>query len=84
MAVILVNAYSGTLFSYMAVPKLNPIVNTFEELAEKYPDQKPTIDANSVMAQLFLVLQCILGSSFFFSYSIIIYKVMNLTRFYFE
>ena len=75
MAVILVNAYSGTLFSYMAVPKLNPIVNTFEELAEKYPDQKPTIDVNSVMAQLFLVGYFLFNASsvhLFISSSIII------------
>lgn len=55
MAVVLVNIYSGNLFSYLAVPKLNPIPNTFDELAEKYPQQKITLEANSVMADMFMV-----------------------------
>ena len=33
MMMVLVNAYSGTLTSYLAVPKLRPIVNTLTELA---------------------------------------------------
>ena len=55
MALVLVNVYSGNLFSYLAVPKLNPIPNTFDELADKYPQQKITLEANSVMADMFMV-----------------------------
>nr|CAH0108301.1 unnamed protein product [Daphnia galeata] len=32
--IVLVNAYSGTLTSYLTVPKLVPIVNTFAELSK--------------------------------------------------
>ena len=33
MAVVLANAYAGTLFSFLSVAKLEPIVNSLEELA---------------------------------------------------
>jgi len=39
----------------LAVPKLNPIANTFDELADKYPQQKITLEAHSVMADMFMV-----------------------------
>ena len=67
MAVVLVNVYSGNLFSYLAVPKLNPITNTLDELADKYPQQKVVIEANSAMAQMFLVVD-------YFKFKLIILK----------
>ena len=33
VAVVLANAYAGTLFSFLSVAKLEPIVNSLEELA---------------------------------------------------
>lgn len=32
MCVVLANAYGGVLFSFLSVPKLEPIVNSLEEL----------------------------------------------------
>jgi len=34
MAVVLSNAYAGTLFSFLSVAKLEPIVNSLDELAQ--------------------------------------------------
>jgi len=33
MSVVLANAYAGTLFSFLSVAKLEPIVNSLQELA---------------------------------------------------
>jgi hypothetical protein len=35
MCVILINAYTGNLTSYLAVPTIKPIPNSFEELAAR-------------------------------------------------
>ena len=32
MCVVLANAYGGVLFSFLSVPKLEPVVNSLEEL----------------------------------------------------
>ena len=34
IATVLVNSYSGTVVSYLTVPKLKPSINTFEDLVE--------------------------------------------------
>lgn len=34
MAVVLANGYGGVLFSFLSVTKLEPIVNSLEELAQ--------------------------------------------------
>ena len=34
VCVVLTNAYAGTLFSFVSVSKLEPIVNSLEELAK--------------------------------------------------
>ena len=34
MCVVLANAYAGTLFSFVSVSKLEPIVNSLEDLAK--------------------------------------------------
>jgi hypothetical protein len=49
--VVLVNAYTGTLMSYLTVPKLRPIVNTLEELAAS----SETVDFELGKARMFLV-----------------------------
>ena len=33
MAVVLANAYAGTLLSFMTVAKLGPVINSLDELA---------------------------------------------------
>ena len=48
MAVVLINSYTGNLTSYLSVPKLNPIPNSFGELAAS-SDYKLSIQANSVL-----------------------------------
>ena len=53
MMVVVVNAYTGTLTSRLAVPKLKPIIHNFDELAAS-PHTRVTIDANSALANEFL------------------------------
>jgi len=36
-AVVIVNAYSTTITSYLMAPKLEPVSKTFEDLAAGYP-----------------------------------------------
>ena len=54
MMVIVVNAYTGTLMSYLTVPKLRPIVNTLAELAASSETQM-TVDFELGKARMFLV-----------------------------
>lgn len=51
---VVVNVYSGTLMSSLAVPKLQPAVNSLEELAES-KDLVLTFNANSVISQIVMV-----------------------------
>ena len=48
------NAYTGTLMSYLTVPKLRPIVNTLAELAASSETQM-TVDFELGKARMFLV-----------------------------
>lgn len=52
--VVLTNAYTGKLTAYLAVPKLEPIVNTLIELAASR-DKKLTMDFESDLSKMFLV-----------------------------
>ena len=54
MMVIVVNAYTGTLRSYMVMPKLNPIINTLTELAAS-SQTKMTVNFEMGKARMFLV-----------------------------
>lgn len=54
MAVILINGYAGNLVSYLAVPKMKPIIQSINDLATN-EEIKLAIDMNSVMADRFLV-----------------------------
>ena len=58
MAVVLINSYTGNLTSYLSVPKLNPIPNSFEELAAS-SDYKLCILANSILSKSILVNMCV-------------------------
>ena len=54
MAVVLINSYTGNLTSYLSVPKLNPIPNSFAELAASN-EFKLSIQANSVLMKSIMV-----------------------------
>ena len=54
MCVIFINSYTGNLTSYLAVPALKPIPNSFEELAAR-KDLNIMID-RSILAESILVL----------------------------
>ena len=54
--VVLVNAYTSTLMSYLAVPKLRPIVNTLGELAASSETQM-TVNFELGKARMFLVFK---------------------------
>lgn len=54
MALIVVNAYAGNLISYLAVPKLKPVIQSFEDLVEN-KDLQLAVEANTLMANRFLV-----------------------------
>ena len=54
MAVVLANAYGGVLFSFLSVTKLEPIVNSLEELAHS-PNLQLIIQDRSELAIRFMV-----------------------------
>ena len=58
--IVLVNAYSGTLTSYLTVPKLVPIVNTFAELSVR-TNTEITSDFEKEPTQMFLVSNIKIG-----------------------
>jgi hypothetical protein len=55
MTVVLANAYAGTLLSFLSVQKLEPIINSLEELAHS-ENLQLVIQARSEMAIRFLVI----------------------------
>lgn len=54
VAVVICNAYTGTLTSFMTVPKLKPIVQSLEELAES-DVYKLTAESNTPVTNLMMV-----------------------------
>jgi len=58
MAVVLANAYAGTLFSFLSVAKLEPIVNSLQELA-RAKQLKLIVKDRSELSDRFLVIQYI-------------------------
>ena len=54
VAVVLANGYAGTLFSFLSVAKLQPVINSIEELANS-KDVQLMVQARSVLAEHFLV-----------------------------
>ena len=54
VAVVLANAYAGTLFSFLSVTKLEPIVNSLDELAHS-PNLKLIVQFQTDVANRFLV-----------------------------
>ena len=54
MALILVNSYTGNLISYLTVPRMKPVVNSFEELANSQ-ETKLTIEAKNILSENILV-----------------------------
>lgn len=74
--VILSTAYTCNITAYFSVPKLKPIVNSYEELATSN-HYKLTIMASSAMADLFLVITC---SLYFWRSYLLIFYLQNSTR----
>jgi len=58
MAVVLANAYAGTLFSFLSVTKLEPIVNSLEELAHS-KNLQLILQAHTELSIRFLVTNTI-------------------------
>ena len=54
VTVVLANAYAGTLFSFLSVAKLEPIVNSFEALA-KSNEVQIIVQARTELALHYLV-----------------------------
>jgi hypothetical protein len=54
IAVVIANAYSGTLTSFLTVPKLKPTISSIKELATS-EDYKLTLEINTADADKFLV-----------------------------
>jgi hypothetical protein len=54
IAVVIANAYSGTLTSFLTVPKLKPTISSIKELATSQ-DYKLTMEINTADADKFLV-----------------------------
>lgn len=54
MMVVICNAYTGTLTSFMTLPKLKPVIHSLEELAasDRY---KLTAEINSPFTDMLLV-----------------------------
>ena len=52
MTIVLANGYAGVLFSFLSVPKLEPIVNSLEELAESKTVQLVTLEKTTWALQL--------------------------------
>ena len=80
MAVAIVNSYTCTLTSHLAIPKLEPIVNSFEEWAAS-PNRKITVDASSVLTDLILVTLMKISSGS--QLMILAYADLNLRDFVF-
>ncbi len=60
VAMVMVNSYSGTVISYLTVPKMKPSINTFHDLAVNHQDIDIIIWEESALGQLILVrLTCI-------------------------
>ena len=59
MATVLVNSYSGTVVSYLTVPKMKPSINTFEDLATSH-DVELLIRQDVIIGQQILVSNAIL------------------------
>ena len=53
MCVVIINSYTGNLTSYLTIPALKPIPNSFEELAAS-KDISLIVDHKSVLAEQIL------------------------------
>ena len=53
MTIVLANGYAGTLFSFLSVAKLEPVINSLEKLADS--DVNLMIQAHTDLSKRFLV-----------------------------
>ena len=56
MAVVLANAYGGVLFSFLSVSKLEPVLNSMEEVAQSKDVQMLTQDRTELAIRLLVLL----------------------------
>ncbi len=54
MVLILINSYAGHLISYLSIPRMTPIPNSFEEVAYKTKTGL-TVEARSILADNIMV-----------------------------
>ena len=59
MAVVLANAYAGTLFSFLSVSKLEPIANSIGELAQSKNLQLIVQDRSELSLRLLVCIKII-------------------------
>lgn len=52
--IVLINGYSGVLTSFLTIPKLNPIANTLQDVAESN-ELRVTIEKNVLLSKFLLV-----------------------------
>ena len=57
VTVVLSNGYAGTLFSFLSVTKLQPIINSIEELAYNTEGVKLLVQGSTEYANRLLVSQ---------------------------
>lgn len=53
--IVLINGYSGVLTSFLTIPKLNPIANTLQEVAES-KELQVTVEKNVPISNLFMAI----------------------------
>lgn len=70
MCVVIINSYTGNLTSYLTIPALNPIPNSFEELAAR-DDLSIIVEDKSVLAEQILVYFLLLRFYRLLNYGII-------------
>ena len=62
MCVVIINSYTGNLTSYLTIPALNSIPNSFEELAAR-EDLSIIVEDKSVLSEQILVCTRLLSPS---------------------
>jgi glutamate receptor, ionotropic, invertebrate len=65
VAMVLLNSYSGTVISYLTVPRIKPAINTFEDVAAS-KDTELILLADTVIRQQILVSPYLFNFVFLF------------------
>lgn len=62
VAIVLVNAYQGTLTSFLAIPKLSPVPQSLEELVASGKKYKLVAEINSATTEAYYVRMLIVSA----------------------